>query len=63
MRRKLLEILMCPICEGDLDVVVHKEEDGDIIEGFLVCKKCGVRFPIEDGIPNMLEAAKYIKED
>jgi len=54
---------MCPICGGDLDLVVHKEEDGDIIEGYLICKKCGMKFPIEDGVPNMLEAAKYIEED
>ena len=54
---------MCPICGGSLDLVVHKEENGDIIEGFLICKKCNVRFPIEDGIVNMLEAAKYIEED
>lgn len=63
MRRKLLEILMCPICGGSLDLVVYKEENGDIIEGFLICKKCNVRFPIEDGIVNMLEVAKYIEED
>jgi len=61
VRRKLLELLMCPLCEGSLELIVHKEEDGDIIEGFLICKRCNVKFPIKEGIVDMREAAKYIE--
>ena len=42
--KRLLEILACPDCLGD----VH--QDGD----WIVCEKCGRRYPIRDGLPIML---------
>ncbi|MGA1842129.1 MAG: Trm112 family protein [bacterium] len=50
--QKLLEILACPKCRGDL--VLTEEEDG------LVCKSCKLLYPIKDDIPIMLidEAVK-----
>jgi len=44
----LLEIMCCPVpeCRGDLEL------RADILR--LVCKKCGRRYPIRDGIPVML---------
>ena len=47
MDKKLLDILVCPICKGKL---VHKPEDGE-----LICKVDRLGFPIRDGIPVMLE--------
>ncbi len=41
---KLLEILACPKCKGDVIL------QGDRI----VCTQCGLRYPIRDGIPIML---------
>jgi uncharacterized protein YbaR (Trm112 family) len=43
---RLLEILICPACHGDL-----KELDSD--HG-LECVECGRVYPIRDGIPVML---------
>jgi len=54
MQPQLMEILVCPMCKGDLDLAVEKEVDGDIVTGTLTCKACHERYPIEDGIPNML---------
>ncbi|MCS4541301.1 MAG: methytransferase partner Trm112 [Euryarchaeota archaeon] len=54
MRKDLIEILCCPICKGDLDLKVAKEESDEILEGEFYCKKCNKKYPIEDGIPNML---------
>ena len=56
----LLEILRCPVCvqngpdNGKLDLV----RDGK----WLVCKECGRKYPIRDGIPVMLieEGDKWI---
>ncbi len=45
----LLEIMQCPRCASAL------EEDGPASE--LVCTGCGTRYPVTDGIPNMLEEA------
>ena len=49
-----MEILVCPMCKGDLELTVTAESDGEVMAGTLVCKGCGERYPIEDGIPNML---------
>ncbi len=54
MRRSLLDILACPVCKGDLVLEVEEEDEEEIIKGKLICKKCNVEYPIEDGIPNML---------
>ncbi len=53
MKRELLDILACPICKSDLELVVEEERE-EIISGKLICKKCKTEYPIEDGIPNML---------
>ena len=54
MRRKLMDILVCPACKGQLILDVKEEHDGEIYEGSLSCKSCDVVYPIEDTIPNML---------
>jgi uncharacterized protein YbaR (Trm112 family) len=54
MRRKLLDILCCPVCKGDLELSVSEENEHEILEGVLACKKCGVDYPIHEGIPDLL---------
>jgi uncharacterized protein YbaR (Trm112 family) len=48
-----MDILCCPVCKGDLELVVAHEED-EILEGELVCGHCGFTYEIEEGIPNHL---------
>ena len=57
MRLDLMEILVCPVCRGDLDLKISVQNDDEIVEGTLTCKECGEVFPIEDTIPNMLPPA------
>jgi len=45
---KLLEILVCPKCKGELEHVV----DGDTEA--LICHACRLRYEVEDDIPIML---------
>lgn len=47
MDERLLSILACPICKGELK---HDKEQNE-----LVCKFDGLAFPVRDGIPVMLE--------
>ncbi|MGH2608933.1 MAG: methytransferase partner Trm112 [Tepidiformaceae bacterium] len=54
MRHDLMEIIVCPLCKGDLQLTVDKEEADEIVDGKLVCSQCGETYPIEDGIPNLL---------
>ncbi len=54
MERVLLEILCCPVCKGELELRDADEREGEIVSGTLVCRACAERYPISDGIPNML---------
>ena len=54
MRRDLMDILVCPVCKERLELVVEREEDGEIITGTLTSAACSTTYPIEDGIPNLL---------
>ncbi|MDQ1237680.1 MAG: hypothetical protein O5V64_529 [Wigglesworthia glossinidia] len=49
MDQKLLNIIACPICHGKLNLKQKK----------LVCELDSVAFPIEDGIPILLENASH----
>ncbi len=47
MEKKLFEILACPVCKGKLRYERDQQE--------LICRPCGVAYPIRDDIPVMLE--------
>ena len=44
--KELLEILVCPKCKGDLELI--SDETG------LDCKPCKLQYPIQEDIPIML---------
>ena len=55
MRRDLMDILACPVCKGELTLEVTAEApDGEVLEGTLTCAACSERYPISEGIPNLL---------
>jgi len=56
MDNKLLEILACPICKGELIYDRSKQE--------LFCKVDKLAFPIRDNVPIMLESeARQLNSD
>ena len=59
MRHELLEILVCPVCKGELALTVEQagtDAQGreEIVRGELHCAACDTRYRIDDGIPNLL---------
>ncbi|MBW4026363.1 Trm112 family protein [Acidipila rosea] len=53
MDRKVLSLLGCPNCHGALEEHPHG----------LICRRCGVRFPVIDGIPVLIPgSAKAVDE-
>ena len=42
--KDLLAILACPACQGDVELKENK----------ILCKSCGRKYPIKDGIPVLL---------
>ncbi|MFB3887642.1 MAG: Trm112 family protein [Thermodesulfobacteriota bacterium] len=57
LSKELLEILACPKCKGD--ILLNRAGDG------LICKACGLLYPIREDIPVMLidEALPYRGEE
>jgi uncharacterized protein YbaR (Trm112 family) len=54
MKKDLMDILVCPVCKGELELTVGEENETEVITGSLYCPKCQVRYPIVDSIPNLL---------
>lgn len=48
MDKKLVAMLACPVCKGELKLDKERNE--------LICRGDGMAFPIRDGIPVMLES-------
>jgi len=56
MDKKLLDVLVCPLCKGEL--IFHKENQE------LICKFDRLGFPIRDQIPVMLvDEARPLSSD
>jgi uncharacterized protein YbaR (Trm112 family) len=54
MKRRLLDILACPICKHHpLQLEVFQEAE-EIDEGMLICGSCSRWYPIIESIPHML---------
>ena len=59
MKKSLMDILACPMCKNyPLELKIEKEDEKEILTGKITCGKCGLVYPIEDGIPNMLPPEK-----
>ena len=54
MKKELMEILVCPVCKGDLELKIEAEEEEEVVTGSLVCHRCDETYPIDDAIPNLL---------
>jgi len=54
MRRELMDILVCPVCKGELQLTVEEENEEEIVSGSLYCDKCRVNYSITDTIPDLL---------
>lgn len=51
----LLEVLACPRCPSRPPVKLVRE--------FVVCTECGCRYPVADGIPQMLPESAIPPDD
>lgn len=65
MRRKLLDILACPIDKHfPLELMEFETRGETIVQGVLLCSECGRYFPIVEEIPVMLpDELRNMKED
>ncbi|HWG89806.1 MAG TPA: methytransferase partner Trm112 [Candidatus Thermoplasmatota archaeon] len=61
MKRDLMDILCCPVHKTDLKLTVEHEEGQEVVSGDLHCEACDFRYPIEEGIPNLLPPEMHEK--
>jgi uncharacterized protein YbaR (Trm112 family) len=54
VNKELMEIIVCPMCKGELELRVETEDGEEVITGSLICHQCDETYPIEDAIPNLL---------
>lgn len=61
MKTKLLEVLGCPECWGELTLADTSESaaENEILTGMLRCHHCQLSFRIERGIPRFVDPGNY----
>jgi ubiquinone/menaquinone biosynthesis C-methylase UbiE len=64
MKKELIQILDCPLCQGGQKFIIKQEEgkDGEIYNGELKCPQCDKTYKIFNGVPRMVpENQKQMK--
>ncbi len=49
-----MEILVCPVTKEPLELEVEEADGEEILRGALYSRALNFRYPITDGIPNLL---------
>lgn len=57
MKKSLLQLVVCPLCQGTLTSHSFAENESDEIESGLITCVCGASFPLIGGIPRLLPPA------
>src|SRR3972149_2482078 len=57
MKLVLLQYLVCPVCQSELECKAVSHDGDEITEGQLACLNCGRVYPIVRAIPRMLPDA------
>jgi len=60
MKTRLLDLLACPACRGELELTQKTVAGGEIQEGTLWCPACRLGYPIRDSIPRFVETDRYV---
>jgi uncharacterized protein YbaR (Trm112 family) len=59
MKPRLLDLLVCPGCKGELTLVTDQTAGPEIMSGKLTCPCCGATYPIVGGIPRFVARDAY----
>lgn len=63
MKKKLLKILVCPLCKSSLKLTNVSSVGEEIKEGVLKCVKCSEEYDIIDYVPRMLAISERGEKD
>jgi uncharacterized protein YbaR (Trm112 family)/ubiquinone/menaquinone biosynthesis C-methylase UbiE len=59
MKARLLDLLVCPICKGELSLRTDQASGDDIMSGTLTCGACRAGYRIAGGIPRFVVQDGY----
>jgi uncharacterized protein YbaR (Trm112 family) len=59
VKPRLLDLLVCPACKGELVLRAEGPAAGDVETGTLTCSACGAAYPIVRGIPRFVGQDAY----
>lgn len=63
MKEKLLNMLACPVCGGEILMpYVSRYQGSEIIEAILSCKKCLREYKVKRGVPRFVDISKIEEE-
>ncbi|MSV34287.1 MAG: methyltransferase domain-containing protein [Bryobacterales bacterium] len=54
MKQRLLDLIICPLCAGSLNLQATAMDGKEIMEGRLTCQSCGKPYLIVRGVPRLL---------
>lgn len=54
MRLEALKFIRCPACKGPLRLTAKRAVRGEVLDGYLSCLGCGLKFGIHNGLPSLL---------
>lgn len=54
IKRSLVDIIVCPVCKGKLELTVTGENEREIVSGLLYCPDCRIKYDVTDTVPNLL---------
>ena len=61
MKPRLMEIIVCPECLGNLRVeILEKDRYGHVASGLLLCDSCRLIYPVYEGVPRLFPY--YLKD-
>jgi uncharacterized protein YbaR (Trm112 family) len=59
LQKRLLEILACPACKGNLHLTAVAENAGEVERGSLLCTGCRRQYPIVRYVPRFVPSENY----
>ncbi len=59
MKPRLLKLLVCPGCKGELTLVTEETVGPEIMRGSLTCASCRIAYPVVAGIPRFVARDAY----
>lgn len=60
MKKKLIDLLVCPNCKTGLELINEEWESDEIKNGSLACSQCNISHKIINFIPRFVDTDKYV---